>query len=687
MRSLFKFDSEFSDHFISQTIYDIARDCKRSKRDGSDVIKSLREKTRATCCHTSDLVKAISELASRAHNAQNVPYRQILSLARFLGCAKNKNFEENGIYATHEAREYILTEDLLAAIEGWWREEFVKVEKLREDLEAEGTAKNIKYTVFRFVLEKDSAGLSEFLAQLKPRSKSNGGGGKCNCATVCIPSWEMPTLDDVLCCTDVRGWTSLQWASELGASECISVLLENAKRGNEQLFLDVLEVREKLTHAPALYMSVFKADVDCIMAFLHAGVDFTTTCGAAHITVLEYLVHLASSGKLTSVYLPILEVVLKHVLEKNPNFDLTAPITFDYEKETKQDGAVLAAAPESESESDAEEEVGAAGEEGGVAAVEEDEVALNADEDNNETPVAPRPRPLHRDLFHDDYDYDYDYYYNRPNDQTYIPGFAGKSQGCISDEQMSFGWISQERKDSIMFIDRHQLVDEEKWKDASWTLLSIAARERAVDVVKLLLDAGANPNYLLPSGKPVALLWVAMDIKHEDFRDMGGLATLTLLLNAGANINAVTNITKSTAMMRAVKHGAMAAIVVMVKAGADLTMRDSSGKSAKDIAYIYYPELVELFTRKSRLKRLVEKVNNDDNNNNDNDEEGNDTTVPEHLQCGICWNNERTITLAPCGHKKLCTGCALKILSRVEKDRKCPFCMTVIESYIMQIYD
>ena len=63
-----------------------------------------------------------------------------------------------------------------------------------------------------------------------------------------------------------------------------------------------------------------------------------------------------------------------------------------------------------------------------------------------------------------------------------------------------------------------------------------------------------------------------------------------------------------------------------------------------------------------------------------------DTAVPEERQCAVCWENESSITFAPCGHQKFCKACALQVLSRVEQDRRCPICQTKIESYILKIY-
>ncbi|KAL4528584.1 hypothetical protein Ndes2526B_g07297 [Nannochloris sp. 'desiccata'] len=522
---------------------------------------------------------------------------------------------------------------------------------------------------------------------------------------MCKPQWEIPSLEDVLLVKDKHGLTPLQWAAEVGAAECISVILEKAAATKDKrLFEEVLHAVE-LGDAPAVFMSVYKADVECIVAFLHGGADFTTACGGRGITIIEYLVHLASDHGVEATYFPILEMVLNYIREKTPEFDLTAPIYYIKE----ENGAARVASEEGLEVAQEEALVG-----------EEDDQSTNSDSEEEDGGTAPanatrtprRGYPLRRGRFGYYEVGDYrggEYVDDSDGDEyplIYIPGFS-EVRTHHSDEKMKFGWAYEERR--RILITRHEALREgERWENTHWTLMSIAVRRSAVGLVRLLLDAGALPNYRLPttgdrddargSGSQQRrcepLIVTAIESIGWEYKSEC-LATIQLLLDAGEDINAVEEGTKDTALIKAAKFGEEVVVAMLLMNGADPAIKNAKGETVLQIAENgRYPELKALFWRELRLQRLVEVMAAEAENKNkctdDATEDIQETvkdTVAEDMWCGICWDNPRSVTLAPCGHRRLCPGCAIKVLSLVEDKRKCPFCKASIESYVVQIYD
>jgi hypothetical protein len=51
----------------------------------------------------------------------------------------------------------------------------------------------------------------------------------------------------------------------------------------------------------------------------------------------------------------------------------------------------------------------------------------------------------------------------------------------------------------------------------------------------------------------------------------------------------------------------------------------------------------------------------------------------EAEQCIVCCDNERCVTLVPCGHLRLCIGCARTICAKERLDERiCPVCRAAI---------
>jgi ankyrin repeat protein len=709
IRAIRAYESSQDRNFIIDTIYSRIRSHSTSDRNPfnkelREFVKVLPDHVRAGCMHARDVVAAgLDVIHGRAQ------FSQMVHLARICGCEMEPNHTEDGVYSTHEVGEYLRVADLRKSIHNWTEDQFTKIEKLKEELFGRDTTKKIKYLAFGFVLDNDSDGLCDFLTQLpsrSPRQGRSGVGAKCKCA-ICKPQWEMPSLEDVLLATDKYGWTPLQWAAELGHAGVISIILDKASNAkSKNLFTDVLHAVEVVDDAPAVFKSVFNADVDCILAFLHGGADFTTPCGADSISILEYLVHLASTELLKATYIPILDMVLKYMLAKNPKLDLTAPIWF--QKPVEVD---LVEEVDCGTDNDDDD---------GEVVVEETEAAngddnyndiTNNDDDDDDNNNLRRIRSRRTGLLRFAESYGQrnpDRGHHETESEIFIPGFTLYEEiMCTPDERMKVGWRTNERLDS--YVLRYRLRQNERWADANATLLSIAVDKIAVEVVQLLLESGADPNYPIPvqstrngggaSGggeeQRCAILCFAATSRSIDIFDTSKcLATIQVLLDAGANINAVQQGTKDTALITAAKWGMPEIAVMLLNNGADPTIRNADGMNAVEAAQHGGEHfLAELLGRELRLQRLVDVIEAKSTSNDINNNDGSNSTivdvpeVPEDMQCGICWENERCITLAPCGHRRLCSLCALKVLSKVKGERICPFCKVTIESYIIRVFD
>jgi ankyrin repeat protein len=105
------------------------------------------------------------------------------------------------------------------------------------------------------------------------------------------------------------------------------------------------------------------------------------------------------------------------------------------------------------------------------------------------------------------------------------------------------------------------------------TPLMLASYEGREEVVRFLLDAGANPN-LLNNDRGTALMNAAFS---------GNATVVGLLLAKGVNVNIQTS-NGFTALMFATEQKATAAVKLLLDAGADISLHNSEGKTALDIA-------------------------------------------------------------------------------------------------------
>ena len=67
------------------------------------------------------------------------------------------------------------------------------------------------------------------------------------------------------------------------------------------------------------------------------------------------------------------------------------------------------------------------------------------------------------------------------------------------------------------------------------------------------------------------------------------------------------------------------------------------------------------------IERLEDASDKEDNDDDDVDE--------EEVTCAICFDGPPTIVWVDCGHKTVCTGCAMK---QMEIDQQCPTCRTPV---------
>jgi ankyrin repeat protein len=102
------------------------------------------------------------------------------------------------------------------------------------------------------------------------------------------------------------------------------------------------------------------------------------------------------------------------------------------------------------------------------------------------------------------------------------------------------------------------------------TPLSIACTNGNGPMVRLLLDAGADPNTVLPGGETVLMT----------ASRTGDVAAVNALIERGAKVDAREPATGQTALMWAAAEGNVEAIQALLKAGADPTVRLESGFDA-----------------------------------------------------------------------------------------------------------
>lgn len=122
------------------------------------------------------------------------------------------------------------------------------------------------------------------------------------------------------------------------------------------------------------------------------------------------------------------------------------------------------------------------------------------------------------------------------------------------------------------------------WIYAKDTALHVAAAGYRVEIAKLLLDAGADPNSALNHRRRGPLHYAADGyIVSKLWTEKNQVAMIRLLFKAGAEINAQDK-NGATALHRAVRTRCAAAVQCLLDAGADATIKNKPGSTAFHLA-------------------------------------------------------------------------------------------------------
>jgi hypothetical protein len=147
------------------------------------------------------------------------------------------------------------------------------------------------------------------------------------------------------------------------------------------------------------------------------------------------------------------------------------------------------------------------------------------------------------------------------------------------------------------------------WIYAKDTALHVAAAGYRVEIAKLLLDAGADPNSALNHRRSGPLHYAADGyIISKLWNEKNQIAMIRLLLKAGAEINAQDK-NGATPLHRAVRTRCAAAVKCLLDAGADTTIKNKPGStpfhlavqntgrggSGADIAKAAQREIIQVF--------------------------------------------------------------------------------------------
>lgn len=122
------------------------------------------------------------------------------------------------------------------------------------------------------------------------------------------------------------------------------------------------------------------------------------------------------------------------------------------------------------------------------------------------------------------------------------------------------------------------------WIYAKDSPLHVAAAGHRVEIAKVLLKAGANPNSAENHRRSRPLHYAADGyVISELWNEKNQVAMIRLLLKAGAEINAQDK-NGATALHRAVRTRCAAAVNCLLDAGADATIKNKPGSTAFHLA-------------------------------------------------------------------------------------------------------
>lgn len=115
--------------------------------------------------------------------------------------------------------------------------------------------------------------------------------------------------------------------------------------------------------------------------------------------------------------------------------------------------------------------------------------------------------------------------------------------------------------------------------------------EYSANIVKLLLENGANPDTVDRYGSPV----LCTSAKSSCTK------VVKLLLKAGANINAIDE-DGNTALMYAVDSGDDILTKVLLKAGADVNIKNKKGDTASDMTTEFDTDIIAMLNKSTKKK-------------------------------------------------------------------------------------
>jgi len=114
------------------------------------------------------------------------------------------------------------------------------------------------------------------------------------------------------------------------------------------------------------------------------------------------------------------------------------------------------------------------------------------------------------------------------------------------------------------------------------------------EIAKILLDNGADPDAKdYPSDTPLHYLCEGSSIESES-----DIKIMHALIKAGADLNAVTEYNGKTPLHYAVEGNKVEFIEILIKAGADLSIKDKEGKTPTDLASDEIKELIRSLSSK-----------------------------------------------------------------------------------------
>lgn len=495
------------------------------------------------------------------------------------------------------------------------------------------------------------------------------------------------SLEAALLSSDEHRRTPLFFASIYNDVDCARVLFDAASRAAPRTLQKMLDVVEKCRGYSPLQAAIARAKAEMILAYIHAGVDFWTTTIPGYDTALsdgEYAI-----AKLTKYacrepaeYLPILKEVLRAMADRDPNFDINAAIEpekmdTDFEEEEEEDDedgedslgsadelfSALAIGEEINEEGEENEEESDSTVEGEQQDGQEGAGNGNGDDHSANTPSSPEPRR------------------NTPRARRQRRG--GRSGGGLFPDIYTDDFLAGLYRGSFP-----------GGPEPKRTLLSIAARNGAIDALLHLLGIGAVPegnvlhraiSYL--SDRRDRLRDVYGDeietegTKSKSANEAAGLASFQALLDAGADVNAVEVGSEDTPLHAAARYNCIPAVEMLLKLKSDTTLRNVLGRTPLEVAKeAGYEQVAEMLTRQRRLSRLLSR-------NDTNSFKAREEDIPEAEQCLVCFVRRKEVILAPCGHKATCRRCTRIILSQPESERLCPMDRTPIESFITAVFD